>query len=306
MTSDRVAAFRADIAASPSALAALLAGWVPPDLGGRRRFIVTGLGSSRFAAMLVVERLQTRGVDARVAHPSVAAWIPPADDLVLVAVSASGGTREVIDAADAHRGRSLVVVVTNVPDGPLAATADVVVPLCAGTELAGIACRTFRATIAALALLTGAASVADLRPAVAELAAMLAALDARPDPLVEGLADTLDGAPLIDVLAEARDLGLAEQAALMLREAPRLPAHAWETAEWLHVGVYLALPGHRAVIFEGSPADHEVVDTIQRRGGQILRVPDRGLEPLADGVVASVIVELATATLWDRASADDK
>jgi len=303
MTADRVAAFRADMAASPGALAALLDAWVPPDLGGRQRYVLTGLGSSRFAAMLVADRLQARGVDARVAHPSVAVRMPPADDLVLVAVSASGGTHEVIDAAEVHRGTSRVVAVTNAPDGPLAQTADVVVPLHAGPEVGGIACRTFRATIAAIALLTGASTVAALRPAVSGLTT---ALDAGPDPLIEALVDALDGAPSIDVLADALDLGLAEQAALMLREAPRLPAHAWETAEWLHVGVYLALPGHRAVIFDGSPADREVVDTVERRGGGVVRMPDQGAEPLTRALVTSVALEVAAAALWDRVHADDK
>ena len=46
-------------------------------------------------------------------------------------------------------------------------------------------------------------------------------------------------------------LGLAEQAALMLREAPRLPAVAHETGDWLHTAVYLAFPGHRALMFSG-------------------------------------------------------
>ena len=63
----------------------------------------------------------------------------------------------------------------------------------------------------------------------------------------------------------------------MLREAPRLPAHAWETADWLHTAVYLAMPGHRAVLFPGSPADAEVIDTVRRRGGEVVgarRGPD--------------------------------
>ena len=47
-------------------------------------------------------------------------------------------------------------------------------PLHAGLEASGIACRTFRATLAALALLTGTVEVAKLRPLVSALRARFA------------------------------------------------------------------------------------------------------------------------------------
>ena len=81
------------------------------------------------------------------------------------------------------------------------------------------------------------------------------------------------GPRAIDVLADARILGLAEQAALMLREAPRLPATAHDTGDWLHTAVYLALPGHRALLFPGAAADAEVIATIERRGGIVVPMP---------------------------------
>ena len=205
MTADRVGDFEADIAASPAALARLLDAWDRPDLGGRRRFVFTGLGSSRSAALIVAASLRAAGTSAWVEYASTASPTSPADDLVVVAISASGGTREVLEAVERHQGRSLVVAVTNRPDAPLAACADLVLPLQAGEEIAGIACRSFRATIATTALLTGAASVDDLRPAVEALRAGLAAADAWCPRLV----DALDGAPSIDVLADASMLGVA-------------------------------------------------------------------------------------------------
>ena len=300
---DRVAAFCADIAASPEALARLLDGWTAPELGGRTRFVFTGLGSSRYAALVVAAYLRSRGGLAWVEHAGGATPTRAADDLVAVAISASGRTPEVVDAAEAHAGRGLVVAVTNDPDSLLAGRADVVVPLAAGVEAAGIAGRSYRATIAALALLAGAATVEELRPAVDGLAARLA----EPDDAIDGMADALDGAPSIDVLVDASLLGVAEQAALMLREAPRLPAHAFETADWLHTGVYLALPGHRVVLLEGSPADDEVVRTVECRGGEVVRIPagsrDGGLQR---AIVDSIVAERLAAALWSRADADDQ
>ena len=201
-----------------------------------------------------------------------------------------------------HRGRSLVVAVTNDAGSPLAAGADIVVPLLAGIETAGIASRTFRATIAALAILTGTPA-GDLRPAVEGLARRISTLEAS----VSGLADGLDGAPSIDVLAEASMIGLAEQAALMLREAPRLPATAYETGEWLHTGVYLALPGHRALLYPGSAADAEVVATVERRGGVAVPVDLPGgppTSPIVRALIDSVVAELVAVELWGRVAAE--
>ncbi len=302
MSPDRVALFQADIAASPSALSTLLDSWVAPALGGRPRVVFIGLGSSRFAALIVEAQVRAAGLTAWVEYASTSALTVPAEDLVVVAISASGRTREVLDAARRHRGLSLVLALTNDPASSLAALADHVLPLHAGEETAGIAARTFRATVATLALLTGVASVASLRPAVDALADRLATTDAWCPPIV----DALDRAPSIDVLADAALIGLAEQAALMLREAPRLPAHAYDSGDWLHTGVYLAMPGHRILLYPGAASDDEVIDTVARRGGVVSRVPPAADAVLTRAIVDSVVAERVAADLWHRAYAHDK
>lgn len=301
---DRVAWFRDDVAASPDALAALLDAWRPVDLRGPRRVLLAGLGSSRYAALVVAAAARGTGRDVVAEYAGPAGGMPPADDLLTVCISASGGTSEVVDVAEAHRARSLVVAVTNAPGSRLARAADVVVPLHAGTETAGISCRTYRATLAVLALLLDVADVASLRAVVPALRAASEGTPWRRD-----AADLLDGAPAIDVVAPAALLGAAGQAALMLREAPRLPAHAVETADWAHTHVYLALPGHRVLRFSGSHGDAELEAIVTRRGGRVI-----GLPPLPQGtpegtveraIVDSIVVEHLAAELWARASAQE-
>lgn len=302
MTIDRAIAFAADIAASADSLADSLTAWgstIGP-IAVDRRICFAGLGSSRFAAMAVASDLRSRGRTAWVEHASSGSGgTAPADDLVVVAISSSGRTPEVVEVATTHRGRSQVIAVTNRPDSPLAAAADRVVALGAGEETSGIACRTFRATIAALALL-GGTDPADL----ADVPAALAERHAAAPTWARATADVLDRAPAIDVLAPAALLGVAEQAALLLREAPRLPAHAFETADWLHVGVYLAWPAHRLLRLTGSPADAEVDSVADRRGVQIVDVgpvvATRGL--MADAIIRSIDAECLAAELWRRAT----
>jgi fructoselysine-6-P-deglycase FrlB-like protein len=305
---DRVRQFETDIRDSPAALERLLdaqAAGDPPLRGlPRGRIVFTGLSSSRYAASIVAAAARANGSSAWFEIASPTAGSAPAGDLVLIAISASGRTPEVVEVAARHRGRSLVVAVTNDAGSPLAAGADIVVPLLAGIETAGIASRTFRATIAALAILTGTPA-GDLRPAVEGLAGRISKLETS----ASELADGLDGAPSIDVLAEASMVGLAEQAALMLREAPRLPATAYETGEWLHTGVYLALPGHRALLYPGAAADAEVVATMERRGAVALSVSLPGgppPSPVVRALIDSVVAELVAIELWGRVAAEDR
>jgi fructoselysine-6-P-deglycase FrlB-like protein len=302
VTVDRVTDFEADIAASADSLADSLAAWgsaIHPIAAGRR-ICFAGLGSSRYAAMVVAGDLRARGRTAWVEHAG--GGTAPADDLVFVAISSSGRTPEVVEAARAHRSMSQVIAVTNRPDSPLAAVADRVVSLGAGEETSGIACRTFRATIAALALL-GGTDPADLDDVPAGLAERQAAA-ARSR--VAEAAGALDHAPAIDVLAPSPLLGIAEQAALVLREAPRLPAHAFESADWLHVGVYQAWPGHRILRFVGSPADAEIDAVAARRGVEVVDIAPVGptSRPLAEAIVRSIDAECLALELWHRTSVD--
>jgi glutamine---fructose-6-phosphate transaminase (isomerizing) len=304
---DRVEALRADIERGPEALEGLLDAYLAPAgpldaldpsrLAGRRIAFV-GLGSSLFASMDAASELRAGGVAAWAEFAS-GSGAPPSKDLVLVAVSASGRTPEVVELAERHRGTSLVIAVTNGPDSPLAASADVVLPLLAGIEAAGISTLTYRATVVVLGLLAGSIlGGGDAGSRLHETAARLTAVgtDGAVAEWIGAAADVLDGAPSIDVIGPASRLGSVSQAALMLREAPRLPAHAFETSDWLHTAVYLALPGHRAVLVAGSPADTEVLDTIRRRGGAVVVVDEPGF-------AASAMVDRLALELWRRVSA---
>lgn len=304
MTDDRVTQFRADIAASPDALARLVDGPPPAPIPDAQRICFTGLGSSRYAADVVAGALRSQGRSAWSELASGSSRTKPAPDLTLVAISASGSTPEVIEAARRHRGTSRVIAVTNCPTSALAEAADEVVPLLAGEEASGIACRTFRATLVALAMLGGTSG--DQASTIQRLPPLLAQRQSLSADWARSAAVAIDGAPAIDVLADASLLGVAEQAALMLREGPRLPAHAFETADWLHVGIYLAWPGHVVLRLPGSDADDQVRDVETARGiglADAPPLPDAATDPVSRAVLASLDAELLAAEAWSRADA---
>ena len=99
------------------------------------------------------------------------------------------------------------------------------------------------------------------------------------------------------VVAPARRISSALQSALMLREGPRLPAYACETADWSHVDVYLTkTTDYRLVLLAGSRWEPELLDWVRRarqhpgrgrrrrarrRGDRALPARRRGRRPAA-------------------------
>jgi glucosamine--fructose-6-phosphate aminotransferase (isomerizing) len=297
---DRAAALLDDVLGEPRMLTDLLDAYAAPggplralpEIPASSRIVFTGLGSSRYAALDAATAL--RGAGRSVEFASADVTTQPARDVVLVAISASGSTPETVAASERHRGTSLVVAVTNRVESPLATTADVLMPLLAGVETSGVSSRTFLATTAVLALLAGR-SVDALRPAVEGLERLIAERAEWLPPA----ADLLDGADSIGVLGQAGSQGLAEQAALLLREGPRLRASAHEATDWLHTGIYTALPGYRAVLLPGIEDADGLEHVITGRGGAVVRTPPTA-RPAR--LVVPAFADLVAAELWARVS----
>jgi len=324
-TTDRAAALLEDILAGPAELAAVAElqraaiAAIPAAVLARPRWRLVGMGSSRFAAMDTATRLRAAGYDAHAEVASALSPSPGGRDTILVAVSSSGQTPEVLEAVERHRGTSFVVGLTADTASPLAGLADAVLPLRAThAEQAGIACLTYRATVAALLGLTVRADGGPAwRPAEAVSALEMVIADR--GPWLGAAADVLDGARDVHVLGDGSRAGAAEQAALMLREAPRLPATAFDTGDWLHVGLYTLFPGDPVLLFGGARADLDALQTIRNRGGCVVAVgpvPDSApmdvhvaLPEIASAqkpvrlLVESVVAELLAAELWRRTDA---
>lgn len=240
-----------------------------------RRVLLLGMGSSRYAASAAALQMRASGIDAVAEYASAAVGWPPHPDLLVIAISATGESRETIAAADRHRGRSRVVAVTERPDSTLAALADGVVALHAGEERGGVACRTFQHTglvLRALEARVGGrpADVAGLCERVA--AATVDLLDRRATwlPSVES---ALDGPNGVFLIAPAERLASAEQGALMIREGPRRAAAASETGDWSHVDVYLTRSlDYRAMVFSGSRWEPEALDWLAKRGSTVVGI----------------------------------
>ncbi|MEY9838382.1 SIS domain-containing protein [Streptacidiphilus sp. EB103A] len=271
--------FLADLEAKPGALHALAGELgsenpfraLPRDI---RRVVFLGMGSSRYAARVAALRLRAAGIDA-VAEYASALPRRPAPGTLVVVVSATGNSREVLDALELPLGDATVLALTNDPQSALAKRADLVVPLLAGVEQGGVACRTFQHTLALLLALVGqlTGTGPDIPDLVRRTAVASTDLLDRRDEWLDRALDLLDGPHGVYTIAPAERISSADQSALMVREGPRRAATACETGDWAHVDVYLTKTlDYRALLFPGSRYDGQAMEWIRERGSTVLAV----------------------------------
>src|SRR5262249_16050085 len=152
----------------------------------------------------------------------------------------SGRSPDLIELTEAaRRAGALVVAMVNDETSPLAAAAELVIPLCAGEERAVAATKSW--VLAGLAFVQLAAAWSG-GPALRD------AVDRAPDALDAAAAlawnlGELAAATNAYVVGRGLGLGAAFEVALKLKETCRLHAEAFSTAEVLHGPVALVEPG---------------------------------------------------------------
>jgi fructoselysine-6-P-deglycase FrlB-like protein len=294
------ALFLTDLEAKPAALERLARSFDSPDWNRDagtprpRRVQLLGMGSSLYAAQVCARRLRAAGVDAAADYASLTSGYPLGPDDLVVAVSASGTSVEVLDAVDRLTGSpspAPVLAVTNVEGSALSDRAMWSLLLHAGVEAGAVACRSFQHTGLLLHALTGLWSGAPAGEAgvhtarlTRRVARACADLLERRDTWLPAVLDQLDGPDGVWTIAPVERLSCAQQSALMVREGPRRPAAACESADWSHVDVYLTKTlDYRALMFTGSRYDRPAWDWMAQRGARLVAVG------VAAGAAAAVV-----------------
>ncbi len=307
--------FLEDLEAKPAWLRGL-AGQLPsiswPVTAGGR-VVLTGMGSSWFAADTAARRMRRHGVNVVAELASVEATYPADPSLTIVGITASGKSKETLELLRAHHGTSQTIALTNTPE--IALPADSVVQMHAGEEAGGVACRSYLHSLIMLLHLQHqlSGSVPDLPAkvnAAADAATMLLETRANWLPRVQTLLGGPNGSWLI---APAERMSNALQGALMVREGPRRAADGCETGDWNHVDVYLTKTlDYRALVFTGSRFDVDAVQWMRERrttfvavGGHLpgaaheLRYPGDD-DPLVALLTEVLVPELVAAHWWLR------
>lgn len=233
-------------------------------------------GSSDHAATFAKYLIETRlGIPVASLAPSVISvygTVPHLAGMLCVALSQSGRSPDLISAMTAaSAGGAATLALVNDIESPLATLADDLLPLHAGPERSVAATKSYIAKLAALLGLVAAWT---------EDSALAAALDAVPDQLHESW--SLDWSPLIERLASARGLyvlgrgpglGIAQEAALKLKETCGLHAEAFSVAEVRHGPMALVGPGFPLLVFrqsdESEAGTAALVAEVTARGGEV-------------------------------------
>jgi glucosamine 6-phosphate synthetase-like amidotransferase/phosphosugar isomerase protein len=278
------------------------------------RVVLLGMGSSAYAAGVAAARMRARGVVAVAELASsdlLPSWGP---ETLVVAISASGTSRETLDALERLQGRPVKIALTNVPGSPIATRCEHTVLMEAGPEEGGVACRTFQHTLALLLALEAHLTGSPLEPlvsAVDQAAAASADLLSGAEDWLPVVTPLLAGPDGTHLAAPARRLSSALQGALMLREGPRCFAVGCEAGDWAHVDVYLTKnTAYRLLVFAGSSWDDGILEWTRPRktpvvsvGGAfpdaayVLRYPHDEVDDVR--LLTEVLVpELVAAHLW--------
>lgn len=304
----------ADALTEPSTIAALRG----------REIVLTGMGSSWFAADTCARRMRRAGLPVWAELASVEATLPPSASRAVVGITASGRSEETLSLLARHRGTSATLAVSNSDDADTLAAlpADAVVPLHAGAEEGGVACRSFVHTIAVLLAwehaLTG--GLPRLAQQMREAADAIDHLVTSAAEWLPAVGEVLDGPHGTWLLAPAERLSSALQGALMLREGPRRAADGCETGDWNHVDVYLTKTlDYRALVFAGSRFDTAAETWMRERGSrfvvvgsghddtvlaaaeQVVRHP-HDHDPVVRLLAETTVADLVAADWWDHAA----
>jgi len=220
-------------------------------------------GSSDHAATYAKYAIETRiGVPVASAAPSVASvYASPlsVQGAACIAISQSGRSPDLLaSVSNLKAGGAWVLALVNDEDSPLAEIADELFALGAGPERSVAATKSFIASLAAIARLVAAWSGDDvLHGDLSKLPSLLQRawrLDWSP------LVDELEGATNLYVLARGIGLGVAQEAALKLKETSQLHAEAFSTAELRHGPMALVRQEFPALMFNQSDATESSVE----------------------------------------------
>jgi glutamine---fructose-6-phosphate transaminase (isomerizing) len=229
-----------------------------------RHLIFTGMGSSYDACYPAVTELAQAGIAATMIDAAELLHFRGAilgPDAVLVAVSQSGESAEVVRVVDRAIGatdRPFLVAVTNGPENTLARRADRVLDTRAGEE-SGPSTMTFAGSLVVVGALGRVLAGADARLVGARVAreAELAAVATEHLLADPGLPDALArwfGEPdTAVILARGPGRAGAEMGALTIKEAVGIPIESLETAQFRHGPLELVGPGLAAVVIATEP-----------------------------------------------------
>jgi glucosamine--fructose-6-phosphate aminotransferase (isomerizing) len=271
--------------------------------------VFTGMGSSLFAAYPAQAYLTAQGVRALVwetaelVHHHLKILRP---DTLLVVVSQSGETAEVLRLLEKLPPKTRVLAVTNVEASPLVKKAALLLPMMAGGQVA-VSTKSYTCSVAVLMYLAFAIAGTPPRSLTQQV---LRAVEAgenileRHEVLIPPLVEFFDQPPYVSLMARGADLSTVFQGALMLKEVVRLAAEPTSAAQFRHGPIEIIKPSHRYILIARQGRTGKLLlklaRDISQLGGRVLLFSDFPAQDLTNVRVVPVEpLRLGLGTLVD-------
>ena len=250
--------------------------------GGRfQRIVLTGMGASFHALQPLFLRLNGQGFTAARVETSelihsIERWLAP--ETLLVVVSQSGESGEIVRLLEANRKRAPIVGITNASDSHLARSADVPILTTAGPE-SSVSCKTYVTALMALHVLGGFLCGADgSRNELAPLASAVSSYLEHWQHHVSGIAETLEGVRNIFLLGRGDSLATTGDGALILKESVRFHAEGMSGGAFRHGPLEMVDDSTLALVFAGAVSTRtlqsRLAEDIRRAGGRVAWIAD--------------------------------
>ncbi len=226
--------------------------------------LIAARGTSDHAAAYAKYLLEVRcGIPVALAAPSVKTLYGTdvrANGALAIGISQSGAAPDVCEVIASARAQGAVTVaITNEPESPLAATADHLLEVHAGTETAVAATKTYTGTLAAIYILA-AALRGDPQP-LDRLAIVAGAMEQAltASDAIRPVAERCRFMEECVVLGRGFNYPTAMETALKIIETSYVLAKSYSSADFLHGPIALLHGGFPCILFANSgPALHSM------------------------------------------------
>jgi len=265
--------------------------------GSFQRVILTGMGASFHALYPLTLLLVGHGVTALMVEASELVHFQRRlldSKTLLIALSQSGESAEIIRLLDINRRRSALIGITNSPESSLAHRADAVVLTRAGQEFS-VSCKTYVTALMALQW-TGAGLLSSgHRRSQRELARAAEATSkylSHWENHVETLAVELRNIRRVLLVGRGASLAAAETGALIIKESDHFDAEGMSSAALRHGPIEMVAPETFVLVFAGdskvSALNRKLFEDI-RKVGRAGLVGEKGSLPAFSFATAAAV-----------------
>jgi glucosamine--fructose-6-phosphate aminotransferase (isomerizing) len=241
--------------------------------GAIKRIVLTGMGSSFYALWPCYLDLSAHGYEVVIAETSELLYYLPhllADDSLLVVVSQSGRSAEVVKLLERKASGAKVVAVTNSPESPLAQESNALLLTHAGEEFS-VSSKSYVTSLIALEMLSAYLRTGDIASVTKELTDLGSIAGRYLDGWrehIETLADLLAPASSIFIVGRGRSLAAVGVGALITKESVRVHAEGMSSAAFRHGPMEILNERVFVGVFEGASETRKLNRELVREIGQ--------------------------------------